>query len=243
MADNSAISQIESVEEMRVCRMEMAHTEVRESVISTSFDIPHPTTIPSDNTSHKVTVAIVELKPSLQYETVPSKSAFAYLKAKVVNTSNYPFLPGPTSVFLDNNFVAKSSLKAVSPSEEFNCSLGVDPAVRVEYKPARKFHEETGLLTRSSVETHEQKIEIKNTKSDAITITVIEQMPLSGEEKIKITLIEPNANRNEKGFSFKTNKSNNLEFEIVVPKNETRVAMVKYSVEHPKGEQVEYKEE
>lgn len=77
-------------------------------------------------------------------------------------------------------------MKSVSPSEEFSCSLGVDPAVRVEYKPARKFHEESGILSKSSILTHEQKIEVKNTKQDAIKIIVHEHLPLSSEEKLKV---------------------------------------------------------
>lgn len=136
-----------------------------------------------------MTVALIDLKPDFEYETVPSKSPLAYLKARVRNTSQYPLLPGPTSVFLDNNFVAKSQLKAVSPQEEFTCSLGVDPAIRIEYKPARKFHEETGLLSKSSVTTHEQKINIKNTRSDTIKITVVDHLPLSSEEKLKVRVI------------------------------------------------------
>src|SRR5262245_60717807 len=61
--------------------------QVRESVISTSFEIARPTTIPSDNADHKVrkpvliienskitikilkvTVALIDLKPNLEYE-------------------------------------------------------------------------------------------------------------------------------------------------------------------------------
>lgn len=50
-------------------------------------------------------------------------------------------------------------------------------------------------------------------------------------------------NKNEKGVTFKLNKHNNVEWEIFVPKNETREVVLKYNLEHPKGEQLEYKEE
>jgi hypothetical protein len=80
-------------------------------------------------------------------------------------------------------------VKAVSPKEEFDCSLGADPAVRVEYKPAHKFHEQVGFVNKSSVETHEQRIEIKNTKAgEKIKIVVREQIPKSTDEKIKVRL-------------------------------------------------------
>ena len=78
------------------------------SVGSTStFDIPRNATIPSDSTTHKVTIGIINLKPDFEYETVPRKNTYAYIKAKVTNTSEYPLLAGSANVFLDNNFVSK----------------------------------------------------------------------------------------------------------------------------------------
>jgi uncharacterized protein (TIGR02231 family) len=74
-----------------------------------TFDIARNSTIPSDNTTHKVSIGLISLKPEFEYETVPRKNTNAYIKAKVTNTSSYPMLAGPANVFLDNNFVAKVS--------------------------------------------------------------------------------------------------------------------------------------
>jgi len=123
------------------------------------------------------------LKPEFEYETVPKKNTHAYIKAKVTNTSNYPLLAGPANVFLDNNFVAKVSflkcifkknlflsifvlktqLKSYSPQEEFYCSLGVDPAIRIDYKPAKKFKAQTGLLSKQASVTYVQVNTMKKT--------------------------------------------------------------------------------
>ena len=73
------------------------------------YEIARRSTIPSDNVGHKVSVAIIDLQPKFEYECVPKKSAHAYLKAKVKNTSPYALLSGPTNIFLDNNFIAKVS--------------------------------------------------------------------------------------------------------------------------------------
>ena len=50
----------------------------------------------------------------------------------------------------------KAELKAVSPSEDFTCSLGVDPGLRVVYKPVYKYREQSGLLTKSVITTYKQ---------------------------------------------------------------------------------------
>lgn len=70
----------------------------------------------------------------------------------------------------------------------FSCSLGVDPQVKVDYKPARKFQEETGLLSKSVHITTEQLIEVKNTRSTDIKLTVVEHLLLSTDEKIKVVI-------------------------------------------------------
>ncbi len=78
-------------------------------MITASFEIARKGTIPSDNSSHKVNVAVLDFEPSFEYICVPKKTPFAYLKARVTNNSHYPLLRGPVSVFLDNNFVAKAT--------------------------------------------------------------------------------------------------------------------------------------
>ena len=78
------------------------------SIGSTStFEIPRNATIPSDNNSHKVTIGIINLKPEFEYESIPKKNTHAFIKAKVINESNYLILAGQANVFFENNFVAK----------------------------------------------------------------------------------------------------------------------------------------
>ncbi|CAG5136131.1 unnamed protein product, partial [Candidula unifasciata] len=84
-----------------------APVQVSESTTSTTYEIARLSTIPSDFTEHKVTVAIIDLKPTLTYLTVPKVVPHAFLQAKVINSSPYTLLSGRTNIFLDNSFVAK----------------------------------------------------------------------------------------------------------------------------------------
>ena len=77
-------------------------------------------------------------------------------------------------------------MKAVSPLEEFDVSLGVDPAVKITYKPIRKFKQSTGILAKYELLQYHQEIVIKNTKLTPVRITVTEQVPKSSEEKLKV---------------------------------------------------------
>ncbi len=72
---------------------------VESGATSVVFDIDGSNTIKSDNEPHLVTITIQEFPAGFRYSTIPKHSQFAYLKAKVKNVSEYPFLPGDTNIF------------------------------------------------------------------------------------------------------------------------------------------------
>lgn len=84
------------------------------------------------------------------------------------------------------NLLLQAELKAVSPSEDFTCSLGVDPGVRVMYRPVHKFREASGIVSKTLSTTYKQTIELKNTHAEPVKILVMDQLPISTEEKIKV---------------------------------------------------------
>ncbi|TPX64605.1 hypothetical protein SpCBS45565_g05776 [Spizellomyces sp. 'palustris'] len=172
---------------------QMVHgvTQATSGLVSASFHIQTKANIPSDNVPHTVTVALLKLAPAFEYAAVPKFSPAAYLKAKLRNTSEYALLPGPANIFVDGNFVAKSSLKNVAPEEEFECSLGVDHALRITYKPLAKSRQTAGVFSRNVTLRHTQRINVKNTKRVAATLRVLDQVPISEDEKIKVTIVKP----------------------------------------------------
>lgn len=230
-------------------------SEVAQNTLSTEFKILREATIPHGTNDHKVTIGIVTLSPKLVHESVPSKNAAAFLTASAINTSELAFLAGDSSVYLNNAFVAKSHLKNVSPGERFTCSLGVDTAIRVEYKPAKKYHEEGGYITKHSANVTEQTISIKNTRSEQpVLLTIKHHVPRSTDEKIRVKLVAPaavpydaekvtNESENaEPSEGAKFNSSNNLEWTVKLAPNVSQDLVIKYVVEHPKDETVQYQE-
>ncbi|XP_046378639.2 protein F37C4.5-like isoform X1 [Haliotis rufescens] len=224
--------------------MSYVETKVNESATSTSYEIARQSTIPSDNMPHKVSVGIFDVKPKLEYITLPKVEPRAYLQAKVTNNSMFTLLPGATSIFLDNSFVAKAEIKLVSPGEEFLCSLGVDPAVRVMYKPLKKFMGSSGLISKSTTTTFEQVVEIKNTHEYTIDIVLKLQLPRSSDEKIKVALLEPclDMKHPEKNTNPHITKQNHIVWKLNLDKQVSREITLKYTVDHPQQLQTQFTE-
>jgi len=108
--------------------METVTAQVESSGASVTFRLPQKASIPADGEPHKVTVAIARLEPTLDYVSVPKLAEFAYRRAKVKN-AELMLLPGPASLFLDNDFIGAAPVRLTAPGEEFELYLGVDDRI------------------------------------------------------------------------------------------------------------------
>lgn len=204
------------------------------------FTVPKPPTIiPGDELPHRTLVGVIDLHPSFEYVTVPKKTPYAFLKAKCHNGSPFAILPGPANVFIDNNFIGKTSLNSVAPQEEFLCNLGVDQGIKIIYKPIFKYRESTSSNSRTVSLTFKQLIEIKNLHDLNIHLIVKDQLPVSSEDKIKIHLHEPLIKQSDKNKLIRLTKSNVVEWEIDMHPCESKELTLKYSIEYPINEEID----
>lgn len=88
--------------------------------------------------------------------------------------------------FLD----VQGSMKDVFPQEEFECSLGVDPAIKVTYKPLKKYKTASGIFSKVTSTTYEQVTEVKNTHDYGVKLLVMDQLPRSTDERVKVISLE-----------------------------------------------------
>jgi len=207
------------------------------NLTSSVFEISGKKTILADNQAYSVTISINSFPAEFRYSTVPKLSENAFLKAKVTNTSEYPFLEGLSNIFLDDNFVASGHFDYAAPSEEFWTFLGVDTGIDVEYKFIKKFKEKTGILSKKEKVRFEYEIKIKNNKKTEEDIVIKDQIPISSDKNIKVVLIEPEYIEETK--KFKLTKENYLEWNLKIQPGEEKVIPLKFSIEYPKNMDIE----
>jgi len=203
--------------------------EVETGATSVVFVISGKNTIKCDNQKHKVTIMINDFPAHFRYSTVPKITPFAFLKSKVQNKTEYPFLAGKTNVFLDNHFVANSKMDLVAPSEEFWTFLGVDEGIKVEHKLIKKYEDVSRKKTKL---IYDYLITIKNNKKTEEELVVWDQLPISTHEDIKVELIEPKYK--EDTPQLKKNELNFLEWFFKPGPGEEIKIPLSFSVEHPK---------
>jgi len=223
------------------------------------FEIEHTTTVLSDGAPHKVTVAVIELKPEVHHFAAPTREPRAYLQARTPNASNYPLLASDNcSIYVDGTFVCKSSLPLTMPGEHFHMFLGPDPAVKVEARPmVTKDAASEGSIFRSSTKARvsTQTVLVTNTRADrAAKVHVAMLFPRAQNDRIKVVLLEPapsevhasdeaglevvgaegSSGAKSGGVTIVSNKTtNNLVWMVPIPPGGKHTILLKYRIEHP----------
>jgi len=80
-------------------------------------------------------------------------------------------------------------------------------------------------------------IELKNTSQTTAKVLLVDNLPLSNDDKIQVKLIEPVIKKDS--TSIKINKVNNLEFDLNIPSGKTEEITIKYAIEHPSDKEIE----
>ncbi len=208
------------------------YTNVYAKELSTVFELPTKNSIPSDNSPHKVTIAIDDLSIEFEYNAIPKILPKVYLKGKVINNKAYPLLEGQINVFVDNDFVNRTYLNTIVPTDTLELALGIDESIRAEKILINKFTESKGMFGGKQKITYEYEIRVTNNRQTEEVIWLYDQLPIPMNENIKVELIEPQKEKEELGNEQK------LEWQLKLKPGEKKIIPLKYQVEFPKNQPV-----
>ena len=145
--------------------------------------------VPSTDEMKRVQIDDMALDPTLTVRTVPKAEAKAYLYAKLTMAAGTPVLPGPVALFRDSTFVGNGRLPLLAPGEEHELGFGVDDMIRVRHAIAEQTRGESGLISTSKTDVRNYRITVKNMHQRPIQLRVLDQIPVSQNEAIKIDLL------------------------------------------------------
>jgi uncharacterized protein (TIGR02231 family) len=183
---DSAASGMAQAEEAPV---EFAVAQISDEQSSVSFHVPRRLDIPSDGSRHGTVVAVEQLPVRIEYLAVPKLSPAVFLKSELTNRAPYPLLPGKVNTFIGNSFTGSSRLKKVAAGEKFDLFFGNDDQVTVKREELKQ-HKEAGLFGKNRV-SYRYRIEMNNFRKEPLALTLRDQLPVAGDEEIKVSLEEP----------------------------------------------------
>jgi uncharacterized protein (TIGR02231 family) len=210
------------------------------SAFQAVYGIGGKTTIKSAGETRRLQIAAEEADTALYVMAVPRLDHTAYLYAKLaLPKTSSPLLPGPVSLFRDGVFVGSGSLPQLSPGETHELGFGADERVRVRQVVVTDKTSETGTFSKSRVEEHSYAITVKNLHARPMDIQVVDRMPVSMQEEIKVDFAvtsgsQPAAVEGE-------NKRGLIRWDLKAEPDEEKKLVYTYLVTSPAGKKINYR--
>ena len=205
-----------------------------ETGISLQYAIPGRVSLKSGEQAKKLGLKQVNLPAEFEYYTLPRSGQQAYLTGKLVNTSDFVFLAGDGNTYVGDEYTGSTWLPNIASQESTLLSFGIDERVKVKRELVRSFKSKGGLFSKTEKTQFVYKTTVENYNPKAVTIKVVEQVPVSrqGEIKVSVTKVEPKFLEEDKDkgtYTWKPNVQTKGRFTIDF----------EFTVDYPAGRQVQ----
>jgi uncharacterized protein (TIGR02231 family) len=212
------------VQEDIVAETVIAEVSREGSVVT--FKLSSSTNIPSDGTPHKTTIFNDDFTCSFNYIAMPRLVSFAYLQAKVKNSSEgATLLPGKANIYRDDIFVGNTQIENIAPGQEFKVNLGIDEGLKIERELVER-QVEKKLIGNNRRITYAYRLLITNLLNQPATLKLTEQLPVSRNEQIKVRLTRSNP-------SIQLGEMGILEWDLIISAQGKQEIYYQFIVEHP----------
>ncbi len=203
---------------------------VTESTLSVNFDIQIPYSVPSSGKPELVDIQNHSLNADYRYSTTPKMDSDAFLVAVVKDFEKYNLLPGKANVYFEGTFVGETQIAGSGTTDSLVVSLGRDKKIITKREIINDYKSRKSVGSNIK-ETFAFKISLRNTKSEAVTLSIEDQIPVSQDSRIEVEL------EDAKGAALQA-ETGKLTWNITLQPLDTKEIIVKYNVKYPKGKQI-----
>lgn len=200
------------------------------------YKITGPATVKADGTKAKLLVGSFDTDSKLQVQVKPQISTDAYLVAKTTLKGEAPVLPGQINLFRDGAYIGQSYMSMLRPGDEADLAFGIDDNVTVKRNVLMDESSESGLITKDSIIERHYVTKVKNLHKDDVEVAVLETVPASTDERIRVEIIK---DKTTAGYKSDLDDIKGLTrwAGIYKPQQETSV-MLGWRVSWPKGQSI-----
>ncbi len=206
------------------------YVQTIQTSLNTEFDIALPYTVASASVPTVVDIRSYSMKADYTYSVAPKLDTDAFLMARATGWEEFSLLPGEANIFFEGTFVGKSYIDPNSIKDTLAISLGRDKRIVVKREKLKDLTSRK-TIGGSQKESYTWEVSVRNTKAEAISITVEDQIPVSQNKDIEVALLD----KGNAQYNVATGK---LKWELTLPPNETRKMTYKFEVKYPKDRQV-----
>ena len=195
-----------------------------------------PETVRSAKGTRRVALFARSFPVAVERRIFPALSDDTFLVGLMRNPLGHPLPEGNARLFVGADPAGTAHLGLVGAGQTAVLPLGVDAAI----KPIRHVDvetKETGLISKDEVSTYRVTVELANPYPTALSVRILEQLPLPQDNNVKVKRLatEPRAYEGQDADAQQLARKGGVEWRLVVPARARQVVRLVYSLERPKG--------
>ncbi|WP_198174902.1 DUF4139 domain-containing protein [Spirosoma arboris] len=202
-------------------------TQAVDQPTNVSFVIALPYTILTNSRPQLVDVQTAELPALYRYELTPKLDNDAFLTAQITGWDKLNLLNGPARIYFEGTFVGESRINLTEAKDTLGLSLGRDKRIvskreQIEDVNSRK------TIGSNQREGHAYRISLRNTRQEPVNLTVYDQIPVSTDSRIEVSLTDA-------GGAELNAETGKLTYRLILQPGESRALTFRYEIKYPKG--------
>ena len=210
-----------------------AYARRKELPLSFEYKIPQILDIESRNKETILPLFGRKLQGEFFYYAVPGKSHLTFLVCQA--RADKELLSGPLNVYFGGRFIGKTFLSEKKPGEAFHLNLGADREVKVKREKIKDKIKETffGQLERNTIVREMAfKMTLENLKDKPVKLKVLDTIPVSRTDKVKVKDVTINPVPSEKNYQ---DREGVLLWEYQLKPEEKKEITIEFVVTYPKN--------
>ncbi|HAS57500.1 MULTISPECIES: mucoidy inhibitor MuiA family protein [unclassified Algoriphagus] len=205
-------------------------TTFQENQTTVEITVNEPYTIKTNGERTLVDLKNYDIPATYQYKVIPKLDKDVFLIAQLADWSQYSFLEGESNLYFEDGFVGRSILNAGALEDTLAISMGRDRSIVVQREKVESFTKKRTIGS-NVTESRGYEITLRNNKSQAISIEVKDQIPVSVNSNISVSAIELSGGKLDSDTGIIT-------WQITVPPGSQQKLGFQYEVKYPKNEKV-----
>lgn len=205
-------------------------TSFVENQTTVEIQVAEPYSIKTNGERTLVDLKTYEITATYRYIAIPKLDKDAFLLAEMADWSQYSLLEGESNLYFEDGFVGRSILNPAALQDTLEISMGRDRSIVMQREKVDQFSKKRTIGS-NITESRGYEISLKNNKSQAVTLQVKDQIPVSVNSAITVTTGELSGGVVDPVTGIVT-------WDISLAPGGQQKLSLRYEVKYPKSERV-----
>ena len=203
---------------------------VQDDLTNTKFVIKKTYSIVSDGDITAIEINTFQLPAEYEYFAAPLVNENVFLTARLNDWEKLQLLPGEANVYYEGGYAGKTNIDPFTIKKEMTLSLGIDPNITISRKQQRNFKSKS-FTGSNRILDRVYDLEVKNNKNLAVSLKLMDRVPISQNREIKVDDVDPRTADYDK-------KTGLLTWKLQLASQESKKESFSFQVKYPKGKYI-----